>query len=130
MRKTSTLVCTFVFAITLAPWGLLDYCPKHAQSHPHHGTCGEGMMGHSYGFDKSEPKRNTAPCTSLVIATDDYTAKITNKKFTLTEIAILSILYELYDWELPQIETLIVSEPDSTSDPPLGDNALRGPPLT
>ena len=58
------------------------------------------------------------------------TTKNPAKKLTYSQIGIISILYKLVDWELPKTETLIVSEPDSTSDPPIGDNALRGPPLS
>jgi len=129
MRKKSALICFVVFAITLTPWGLFDYCARHAESHQHHGTCGEGMMDQSHGLDQSVPELSAIPCQALAMATDDFTTKIPGKKLTSSQVVIITILYKLVVWELPETEVLIVSEPDSTSDPPLGNNALRGPPL-
>jgi len=127
MRKLSAVICTIAFTVMIVPWSLFDYCARHAESHEHHGTCGDGMMDNSHQFDESIPKLIAAPCQSFSIVTDDYAPK-DNVKLTSSQVVIIFILNKPVDWNPPVTGTLIISELGSTSDPPLRANSLRGPP--
>lgn len=128
MRKISVVICTFAFTVMIAPWGLFDYCARHSESHKHHGTCGDGMMDNSHEFDESTPKLIAARCQTFSIDTEDYALR-DNKKLTSSQVLIIFILNKPVVWNpSADTETLIISEPGSTSDPPLRANSLRGPP--
>ena len=129
MRKSSSILCTFVFAITIVPWELFDFCPRHVESHEHHGTCNSDMMDDSNEGNKSSLKLNATPCPVLSVVIDDYSALDYSPKLTSSQVALISIIHQLINSELPDTPEFLVSKPASSSDPPLGINALRGPPF-
>ena len=125
----SSILFKLIFTIPLVPWELFDFCPRHAEGHEHHGTCSSDMMDDSHEVDDSVPRLNATPCPVLSVVIDDYSAPDYSQKLTFSQVALISINYQLMNSELPETPNFFVSKPDNTSDPPLGINALRGPPF-
>jgi len=115
-----------VFAITFVPWALFDFCPRHAETHEHHGTCNSDMMGDSH---ESVTKLSATPCKTFSVTIDWYSAPDCSPKTTFSQVAIFFIFYQFIDGDLPDTSKFITKRSDNTSDPPLGINALRGPPF-
>lgn len=122
-----------VMAISLAPWSMLNIFPEHPEGHEeHHGTCTYGMMGghHEPTTDeKAQAILMASPCTTLSAATDDYTTNPNLTIPTISQYIVLTVLLDLIQWEQPEQEFFPTPDPQSNSNPPLGTNALRGPPF-
>lgn len=87
------------------------------------------MMDDSHEVDASATKLNATPCPVLSVAIDDYSILDYSLKLTSSQVALISIIHQFINSELPETPEFLVSKPASSSDPPLGINALRGPPL-
>jgi len=131
--KAKSISLLFALFISIAPWSMLDLCPNHPEGHEeqgHHGNCKDGMMGdHQSEEEKKGPSFNKLPCTTLAPATDDFQASFQLKLPTVDQFILVAVLLELIKWEFPEQEFYPLPDPHSNSDPPLGINALRGPPF-
>lgn len=133
VRKLKSILLLMVMAISLLPWSMLDICPLHPEGHEgHHGSCESGMMDEHHEPMADEEAQATlmaSPCTTLSAATDDYTTNPHLTVPTISQYAVLAVLLDLIQWEQPEQAFFPTPDPQSNSDPPLGINALRGPPI-
>jgi hypothetical protein len=133
MVKIKANILLITILLSLSPWGLLDVCANHLEKHEndeHHGSCADGMME-----DEAEDNRaddidvlEALQCITLSPSTDEFKAPFPLKVTGSHKILAALIVLDLLDFNSQDQEYLLFPDPKSNSDPPLGVNALRGPP--
>lgn len=89
------------------------------------------MGGHHGNEDTDETQTayTAVPCTSLSPVTDEYQTAFKIKPPATGQFIIAAVLLHIITWQLPEQEFYSLPETRNNSGPPLGVNALRGPPL-
>jgi len=118
-----------VLGLTFIPWQMV--CVSHPFGHEHHEHDGPSPCEIRRAI-MQQPGEHVLPpmeCEHITPATDDFQTSLQLKTPTIDQFIIAAVLLDFLKRELPEQEFYPLPDPHSNSDPPLGINALRGPPF-
>lgn len=128
MRKSKPLILLCIMGIIIFPWKLIDLCATHPLGHTHH---------HHDGPSPCELRKQFKGVTAYWPPMDCYKISAHANDFQLPEkvkpsfssVALVVTFLVIAEVEIEEESFVLIPDPGCNSDPPLGKNYLRGPPL-